>query len=578
MMRTHTCGELRENDEGKIVVLSGWIKRIREYSKIVFIDLWDRYGMTQVVIDKTLIGDKKIKKESVVQVKGKVRLRESPNPNIKTGKIEVDAEEFNVLSLSEQLPMEIGDPNNTDYTRLKYRFLDMRRDEMQYNIYMRYKITHEISKYFDSQNFIAVETPILAKSTPEGARDYLVPSRINKGKFYALPQSPQLFKQLLMVAGFDRYYQVARCFRDEDLRADRQPEFTQIDMEMSFVDEEDIMAIVEGMMKHVFKNVLNIEIDTPFKRMTYDDAMSLYGSDKPDLRYDLKLNDITEICKGSSFKVLSDAEMVKCIRLPVNVRDVVFSRKDIDKFAEEIKPFGAKGVIYLRFGHEGLEGPMAKHIEDSTKDKLISKFDMQEGDSLFIISGDKKVVERSLGELRRRLASHLNLADDDKFEFVWIVDFPMFEYNDDEKRYVAVHHPFTQPKIKDYDELKDKENCKARAYDIVLNGEELGGGSIRINTVEMQEKVFKEIGLDMEKARQRFGFLLDAFKYGAPPHGGIALGLDRMIAIMLKIKDHDIRETIAFPKMKNAEDPMLEAPSEVDSEQLDELGLGLKLS
>lgn len=575
MIRTHTCNDLREVDVGKRVVLTGWAKGIREHGRVTFIDLWDRYGITQIVVDKDLIRDLKIHKESVVRVEGTVQLRSSPNPHLPTGKIEVRADKVEVLSLADKLPMEIGDPNNTDYTRLKYRYLDLRRNAMLNNLITRHRIVTCIREYLNSNGFVEVETPILAKSTPEGARDFLVPSRLHRGKFYALPQSPQLFKQLLMISGLDRYYQIARCFRDEDLRADRQLEFTQVDIEMSFVEESDIMDLIEGMMVKLFKEVLNIELDRPFPRMTYEEAMSRFGTDKPDLRFGLELVEITDVVRSSEFRILSNAESVICIKVgpSADTPEVSYSRKEIDKLVEYLKPFGAKGLIYLKLGESGLEGPMAKKIDEQTKEKIVDRLGMKQGDSVFIVADKRTVARKVLGELRNVIGQRLGLKDKRVFKFVWITDFPMFEYNEEEGRYETVHHPFTQPKITSYDELKDKENCKARAYDIVLNGEELGGGSIRINTIEMQKKVFEEIGIDEKTAREKFGFLLEALRYGAPPHGGIALGLDRLVAMMLGLDD--IRETIAFPKTKSGEDPMLGAPSEVSDDQLIELGIRL---
>ena len=578
MMRTHTCGELRLADVGKDVVLTGWVYSVREHGRITFIDLWDRYGITQVVLSEDLVDLIKPKgglhKGSVLKVEGRVVKRTTPNPELPTGEIEVNCSSVEVLSSSDPLPMEPGDPNNTDLTRLKYRYLDLRRPEMMRNIILRSKITNHIREFLYSQGFIEVETPVLGKSTPEGARDYLVPSRVHKGKFYALPQSPQLFKQLLMVSGVDRYFQIARCFRDEDLRADRQPEFTQVDLEMSFVDEEDIMSVVEGMLAHVFDKVLGVKLSRPFPRMTYDEAVNTYGTDKPDLRYGLPLRDLTQVFRESGFKILSEAPVVKGIVVGPSegTPEVEYSRKKVDELVSRVSRFGVKGIVYLKLKDEGLIGPMSKHVKD-VEDRLIETLHMKPGDSLFIIGGEPSVVNWGLGEVRKILAGELSLTSPDEFRFVWVVDFPMFEYDEEEQRYKTVHHPFTQPKIRSFDELKDKENCKARAYDIVLNGEEVGGGSIRIHDREMQKRVFDEIGISEEQARDKFGFLLEAFRYGVPPHGGIALGLDRLVAIMLKIPGYDIREVIAFPKTKMAEDPLTGAPSEVSEEQLKELGI-----
>ena len=426
MIRTHTCNDLREVDVGKRVVLTGWAKGIREHGRVTFIDLWDRYGITQIVVDKDLIRDLKIHKESVVRVEGTVQLRSSPNPHLPTGKIEVYADKVEVLSLADKLPMEIGDPNNTDYTRLKYRYLDLRRNAMLNNLITRHRIVTCIREYLNSNGFVEVETPILAKSTPEGARDFLVPSRLHRGKFYALPQSPQLFKQLLMISGLDRYYQIARCFRDEDLRADRQLEFTQVDIEMSFVEESDIMDLIEGMMVKLFKEVLNIELDRPFPRMTYEEAMSRFGTDKPDLRFGLELVEITDVVRSSEFRILSNAESVICIKVgpSAGTCEVSYSRKEIDKLVEYLKPFGAKGLIYLKLGESGLEGPMAKKIDEQTKEKIVDRLGMKHGDSVFIVADKRTVARKVLGELRNVIGRRLCLKEKRMFEFVWITDLP----------------------------------------------------------------------------------------------------------------------------------------------------------
>ncbi|MCC7569749.1 aspartate--tRNA ligase [Candidatus Micrarchaeota archaeon] len=573
MLRTNDCGELRLKDLGKNVKLTGWVKKIRKHGSVTFIDLWDRYGTTQIIVNR----DENVSRESVLLIEGKVQERSSKNPKMPTGDIEINAEKIEVLAKAEGLPLEIGDPNNTDLTRLRYRYLDLRRDEMIKNIIIRSKTIQAINEYLTKNNFIHIETPIMAKSTPEGARDYLVPSRIKKGSFYALPQSPQLFKQILMIAGFDRYYQIARCFRDEDLRADRQPEFTQIDIEMSYIEEHDIQTVTEEMFVHIFKEVFNIDIEKPFKKLTFKKADDEYGSDKPDLRYGLKLKDISDLAKLCDFNVLASAETVKCLVIgpSENTKEVDYSRKKIEELTKEIVKYGAKGIIYLKYTGNELEGPMAKHIE-KIKENLIEKLSLKKQDSILIIAGNKKVVNRSLGELRKIIAKELDLCDKNKFEFVWVTDFPMFEYNEEEERWQATHHPFTQPKIETLDEIENKETCKAKAYDLVLNGEEVAGGSIRINTIEMQNKVFESIGISKEKAREKFGFLLEALKYGAPPHGGIAFGFDRIMAIMLKIENHDIREVIPFPKTKNAEDVMTGAPSEIFEEQLKDVGLKLE--
>jgi aspartyl-tRNA synthetase len=585
MKRTHTCGQLTEKEIGKDVHLNGWCHSRRDHGGIVFIDLRDRYGFTQIVFDpkhnKELHAQAdKLGREDVISVKGKVRARpgDMANPKLKTGKIEVLIDDLDVLNKSETPPIEIDDriKVNED-VRLRYRYIDLRKPSLQNNLILRHKTVKAVRDFYDKENFLEIETPMLAKSTPEGARDYLVPSRVNPGKFFALPQSPQLFKQLLMVSGFDRYMQIAKCFRDEDLRADRQPEFTQIDVEMSFIDEEDVYDIHERLMKHVWKQVLGVDIKTPFPRLTYEDAMSRYGSDKPDTRFELELVDVTGIAKKSDFKVFTDniknGGMVKALN--VKSGSEKFSRKDIDSFIEFVRIYGAKGLAWMKLTDKGLESSVVKFFKPEVQKELIDKLKASKGDLLLFVSDAKHfVVNDALGNLRLHLAGKLGLIDDKKYNFVWVTDFPLVEYDENAQRHVALHHPFTSPKDEDL-ALLDKEPGKARAkaYDLALNGVELGGGSIRIHKSDVQEKIFRILGIGKQEADLKFGFLLEAFKYGAPPHGGIAFGLDRLIAMLTK--NESIREVIAFPKTKDAESLMEGAPAEVDNQQLKELHVKL---
>lgn len=566
MYRTHNCNELRKENINQEVVLSGWINKLREHGNLVFIDLKDRYGITQITVSKEVA--KNLKKGFVIKIKGLVEEKPEANKNLETGEIEIKVSTLDLLSESKSLPIDIdGNSEMTEDTRLKYRYLDLRRKEMQESIILRHKIVKATRDFFDKENFLEIETPVLAKSTPEGARDYLVPSRVNKGKFYALPQSPQIFKQLLMVSGFDRYMQIVKCFRDEDLRKDRQPEFTQVDIEMSFVNQEDVLNVNENYLKFLFKKVMNIDLKIPFERLTYETAMEKYGSDKPDIRFDLFLNDITEIAKKSDFNVFKEAECVKCI-----VVEKDFSRKEIDELTSLVKIYRAKGLAYLKFNNK-FDSGISKFVEN-IESELIEKLNLKNNSTLFFVADNKEIVNDALGALRSNLGNKLNLVKDE-FKFAWVTDFPMFEWNEENQRYVSMHHPFTMPSIKEIEDLnKDITKISSIAYDITLNGFEIGGGSIRIHDQNVQSKIFELLGISKEEAKQKFGFLLDALSYGAPPHGGIAFGLDRLV--MLMAKKENIREVIAFPKNKDAEDLMMEAPSLIDDKQLDEIGMKLK--
>ncbi len=565
--RTHTCGELRKENTGNEVTIIGWINKIREHGNLVFLDIRDRYGITQVTASKDFAKD--LKKEYIVQILGSVVKKPEPNKNLETGEIEITAKVVKLISECKTLPIDLND--NTEMnedTRLKYRFLDLRRSIMQKNLILRHKVVKATRDFFDTEDFIEVETPMLAKSTPEGARDYLVPSRVNKGKFYALPQSPQIFKQLLMVSGFDKYIQIVKCFRDEDLRADRQPEFTQIDLEMSYVKQEDVLNVNERFLKYLFKKVMNKDLEVPFQRLTFDEAMNKYGSDKPDLRFGLELQEVTQIVHKTDFNVFKNATLVKCI-----VAEKEFSRKEIDKLTDLVKIYKAKGLAYIKVDSEGkIDGGVSKFIEN-IKDELKEKLQLKNNSTVFFVADKKEIVFNALGALRNELAKRLELIQDG-FKFAWVTDFPMFEYNEEAKRYISMHHPFTMPKINSLEELDgDIPKISSVAYDITLNGLEIGGGSIRIHDSKIQSKVFELLGIGKEEAQEKFGFLLDALSYGAPPHGGIAYGVDRLVMIMAG--EESIREVIAFPKTKNAEDLMMNSPSDVTKDQLDELGLKL---
>lgn len=580
MHRSCGCGRVTEKDCGKELTLAGWVNTRRDHGGLIFIDLRDRSGIVQVVMSPQYGEDafhkaEDVRSEYVLAIRGIIRERspETVNPKMQTGKIEVVVSEMRVLNKAKTPPFYVEDGIDVDETvRLKHRYIDLRRPEMQRNLIMRHKIVHEMRQFLDAHDFLEVETPILTKSTPEGARDYLVPSRVNPGKFYALPQSPQLFKQLLMVSGLERYFQIARCFRDEDLRADRQPEFTQLDIELSFEDQDFILDLMEHMMQRIFKNVLNVDIQIPFKRITWDDAMNLYGSDKPDLRFDMHFYDISDLLRDTGFKVfrnvLDNGGIVKAITVK---GDAAIPRRELDGLVDYVGNYGAKGLAWIGLNKDGsLKCQITKFLGED-KIREIGKFcEAENGDLILIIADKPKVVAQALGELRLEMARRMNLIDENEFCFRWVTDFPMFEYSEEDKRWVAEHHPFTAPRDEDVQYLlTDPSKVYAKAYDMVLNGVEAGGGSLRIYQEELQEKVFKAIGITHEEAQEKFGFLLDAFRYGAPPHAGIALGLDRLVMLMLRLGS--IRDVIAFPKTQSAIDQMTQAPSEVVDMQLKEL-------
>lgn len=576
MKRSMYAGRVREEHIGTHITLKGWVGRRRDLGGLIFIDLRDREGVMQLVINPETVSKEvmataeSIRSEYVIETTGLVEAREQANPNLPTGAVELKVEAITVLNTAKTTPFEIKDGiEANDDTRLRYRYLDLRRPEMLANLKLRAKVTHSIRNYLDELEFIDVETPFLTKSTPEGARDYLVPSRVNKGHFYALPQSPQITKQLLMNAGFDRYYQIVKCFRDEDLRGDRQPEFTQVDMETSFLSEQEIQEITEGLIARVMKETKGIEVTLPFPRMKYDDAMSLYGSDKPDTRFDMLLQDLTELVKGVDFKVFSEAPAVKAI--VVKGAADHYSRKDIDKLTEVAKQYGAKGLAWVKYADGTLNGPVAKFLTDVTSE-LTTVLHLEDKDLVLFVADTLEVANTTLGALRVRLAKELDLVDNNQYNFLWVVDWPMFEWSEEEGRYMSAHHPFTLPQAETEHELEgDLSKVRAVAYDIVLNGYELGGGSLRINHKELQERMFKALGFTTEAANEQFGFLLEAMDYGFPPHGGLAIGLDRFV--MLLAGEDNIREVIAFPKNNKATDPMTQAPSLVSDKQLDELSL-----
>ncbi len=583
--RTHMCGVLRDSDIGNRVSLNGWVQKQRRLGAIVFVDLRDKTGITQIVFDETVPSDvfekaQSLRGEYVIGVKGTVRERSSKNPDMPTGDIEILAEDMEIYSGSETPPIYIKDDDIVDDNlRLKYRYLDLRKIKMQNNLAFRNRITKVTRDYFDEQGFTDVETPMLVRSTPEGARDYLVPSRVSPGQFYALPQSPQLFKQLLMVGGTDRYIQIVKCFRDEDLRADRQPEFTQVDLEMSFVDVEDVLSVQEGYLARIFKDVMDMEIDLPLPRITWQEAMERYGSDKPDTRFGFELVDISKVdcISNTDFRVFSDA-LAKggSVRgICIDGGSASFSRKDLDKLTEETKAYGARGVVWIRHEEEEIRSSVSKFFDQDALGEICSAFGSKTGDLILLVADGNKVVFDSLGFLRRRIADILGLLKEDRFDLLWVTDFPMFEQDEETGEVKAVHHPFTHPKEEDIPLLETSPmDVRADAYDIVLNGVELGGGSIRIHERDLQQKMFDILGISREESEKKFGFLLEAFKYGAPPHGGIAYGLDRMV--MLLSGEKSIREVMAFPKNQNAQCMVSDAPGEVDPQQLEELGIDLR--
>ena len=576
MKRSMYAGRVREEHIGQEITLKGWVARRRDLGGLIFIDLRDREGIMQLVINpekvsaEVMATAESLRSEFVIEVTGQVAAREQANDKLATGAVELDVTALTVLNTAKTTPFEIKDGiEANDDTRLRYRYLDLRRPEMLENLKLRAKVTHSIRNYLDELEFIDVETPFLSKSTPEGARDYLVPSRVNKGHFYALPQSPQITKQLLMNAGFDRYYQIVKCFRDEDLRGDRQPEFTQVDLETSFLTEQEIQDITEGLIARVMKETKGIEVTLPFPRMKYDDAMALYGSDKPDTRFEMLLQDLTDLVKGVEFKVFSEAPAVKAIVVKGAADN--YSRKDIDKMTEVAKQYGAKGLAWVKVVDGELNGPVAKFLT-SIQGDLTSALGLEDKDLVLFVADTLEVANATLGALRGRIAKELGLIDNDKFNFLWVVDWPMFEWSEEEGRYMSAHHPFTLPQAETAHELEgDLAKVRAIAYDIVLNGYELGGGSLRINQKELQERMFKALGFSAEEANDQFGFLLEAMDYGFPPHGGLAIGLDRFV--MLLAGEENIREVIAFPKNNKATDPMTQAPSTVDIKQLEELNL-----
>ena len=576
MKRSMYAGRVREEHIGQEITLKGWVARRRDLGGLIFIDLRDREGIMQLVINpekvsaEVMATAESLRSEYVIEVTGQVAAREQANNKLATGAVELNVTALAVLNTAKTTPFEIKDGiEANDDTRLRYRYLDLRRPEMLENLKLRAKVTHSIRNYLNELEFIDVETPFLSKSTPEGARDYLVPSRVNKGHFYALPQSPQITKQLLMNAGFDRYYQIVKCFRDEDLRGDRQPEFTQVDLETSFLTEQEIQDITEGLIARVMKETKGIEVTLPFPRMKYDDAMALYGSDKPDTRFEMLLQDLTDLVKGVDFKVFSEAPAVKAIVVKGAADN--YSRKDIDKMTEVAKQYGAKGLAWVKVVDGELNGPVAKFLTGIQAD-LTTALGLEDKDLVLFVADTLEVANATLGALRGRIAKELGLIDNDKFNFLWVVDWPMFEWSEEEGRYMSAHHPFTLPRAETAHELEgDLAKVRAIAYDIVLNGYELGGGSLRINQKELQERMFKALGFSAEEANDQFGFLLEAMDYGFPPHGGLAIGLDRFV--MLLAGEENIREVIAFPKNNKATDPMTQAPSTVALKQLEELNL-----
>ena len=579
--RTHMCGELRLADEGKKVVLNGWVAKARSLGGLVFVDLRDKTGITQITFNEDVPAEvlekaKSLRSEYCIGIKGTVKERSSKNPNLPTGDIEVFADDIEIYSESDTPPIYVKDDDNvSDELRLKYRYLDLRKSKMQRNLSVRHRVVKCARDYFDEQGFTEVETPMLIKPTPEGARDYIVPSRVHNGSFYALPQSPQMFKQLLMVAGTDRYIQIVKCFRDEDLRADRQPEFTQIDLEMSFAGVDDVIEVQEGFIKKVMKEVKGIDVETPFPRLTYAEAMERYGSDKPDTRFGIELMKLNDVFKGCGFEVftktLAEGGDIRGICVPGGAAE--FSRKKIDKLVDEVKHYGARGLVWIKNDGSAVSSSVGKFFSEEELKAVLESCGAGAGDIVFIVSGTAKVTYDSLGFLRRKIAGLMGLLDDEQFNFLWVVDFPMFE-QDEDGNIKAMHHPFTQPKLDELDKLDtDILGLRANAYDIVLNGVELGGGSVRIHDKDLQARMFKALGLTDEECEEKFGFLIEAFRYGAPPHAGLAYGLDRLV--MLLLGEKSIREVIAFPKNQNAECPVCEAPAPAGEGQLEELGIEL---
>ena len=577
MKKTHTNGELRLQDVGKQVVLEGWVAKRRNFGALVFIDLRDREGITQLVFDETMSDQiTEVRNEYVLCAHGEVVERQDKNPNLPTGDIEIKVTAVEIVNTAETTPLIIADETDAlEDTRLKYRYLDLRRPCLQKNLKLRHQVTMITRNYFSDQGFLEIETPILCKSTPEGARDYLVPSRITKGGFYALPQSPQIYKQLLMIGGMEKYFQIARCFRDEDLRADRQPEFTQIDIEMSFVEEEDVFALVEGLMREIFAKTKGMELSS-FERIPYVECMRRFGSDKPDLRFGMELCQLNDVFEATAFTIFQNVIEQGGEVNAIVVSDAAdrFSRKQLDKLQEYVRIYGAKALAFLKVGADGISGSIAKAISETEKEALMQRLQLKENDLVLLVADQQKISQTALGALRVKLGHDLDLIRSDEYRFLWVTDFPMFEYSEEEERYVAAHHPFTSPKLEDVDKLmNDKANCYSRAYDLVLNGYELLSGSIRIHDQQLQEQVFEAIGMSKEEAKRRFGFFLEAFRYGTPPHGGVGIGLERLVMILAGTDN--IRDVVAFPKTASASDLMSEAPSSVDDRQLEELHIAV---
>ena len=580
--RSHTCGQLRKTNVGVTINLNGWVNSVRLHGQVVFVDLRDRYGKTQIVFDAdSFSGDfeavKKLSMEDVLSIQGAVRDRSESavNPNMVTGEIEVAVTDYIMLNEAAPLPFVLSDRDNAEENlRLKYRYLELRMEELQQNILIRHETYQAVRSYLSGLEFVEIETPVLMKSTPEGARDYLVPSRIHQGKFYALPQSPQIYKQILMIANYDRYFQIVKCFRDEDLRADRQPEFTQIDIEMSFIDEEDIFAHMEGLTRHVFKSIRGIDLPDPFPRLTYADAMETYGSDKPDLRYGMQLQDVKDFTDASDFNAFKSAEKVKGIIIEGGAK---YSRKNIDELTDFVKKYKAKGLAWMKWEKGTFIGGISKFFSENLQKTMFEKLSGNDGDILFMIGDDSSIVLNALGHLRVEIAKREALTNKDDFKPVWVTEFPMFEYDKEADRFIAMHHPFTAPRESDIEMLdSDPSNTLSRGYDLTLNGYEIAGGSIRIHSPKVQEKVFSLLGLSREEAVEKFGFLVEALTYGAPPHGGIAFGFDRLV--MLLAGTENIRDVIAFPKTTSATSLMDESPNNVSANQLDELGIQIKES